>query len=81
MNLDSIVRIITNEIMNGVLVGAPPRKLRIIFYRMIMANNLLRLKSKKFDAELMKQIIRCSVSDSERNVGVDSPILEVVVPY
>ena len=81
MNLNSIVNILSNEILNGVLSGAPPRKLRIIFYRMILANNLLRLKSKKFDAELMKQIIRCSVSDSERNDGVDSSILEIVVPY
>lgn len=81
MNLNSIVSIFSNEILNGVLAGAPPRKLRIIFYRMILANNLLRLKSKKFDAELMKHITRCSVSDSERNDGVDSSILEIVVPY
>lgn len=80
-NLDSIVKIIANEISTGVLVGAPPRKLRIIFYRMILANNLLRLKNQKFDTELMSQIIRRSVSASDKNDKTDSSILDIVVPY
>lgn len=81
-NIDAIISILKREIDKGSLNSEPPRKLRIIFYRMLLANNLLTLKSEPFDAELMSQIVEASIS-SKASTGTHNQfsLLNVVVPY
>lgn len=81
-NIDAIISILKRAIDKGSLNSEPPRKLRIIFYRMLLANNLLTLRSEPFDTKLMSQIIEESIS-SKASTGTlnQLPLLKVVVPY
>lgn len=81
LNVDGIVKILADLVRNGNLNKLPPRKLRIIFYRMVLANNLLRVRGEKFNADLMVEVINASIRGTSSEQRLDSPILDVVVPY
>lgn len=81
LNVDGIVKILTDSVTRHNLSVAPPRKLRIIFYRLVLANNLLRLREEKFDKGLMVGIIKASMRGATPEERLDYPILDIVVPY
>lgn len=58
-----------------------PRQMKIIFYRLILANNLLSARSQDHEGGIYRNIIGYSLNSSDHRVYESTNISTIVVPY
>lgn len=64
--------------------GLTPRKIRIIYYRLLFANNIMASGEALITTETLNEIIRLSISNNHSDVDIDiagSDVVGMVVPY
>lgn len=73
---------IKDAITDGELGNATPRELRVLFYRLVLLNNMLYDRRIRFTPEMATEIISRSIGKSagQLNENVDA-IIESAIPY
>lgn len=82
---DKVIEEIFREyLMSKEVKDLTPRKIRIIYHRLLFANNILAARKQRVDEDLLRQVMKISISDDK--IGCDQEakhrdVLETVVPY
>lgn len=66
------------------IVGLTPRKIRIIYYRLLFANNIMASGEALIKEETLEEIIKFSIKKDHSNSDIDiagSDVVDMVVPY
>lgn len=66
------------------IVGLTPRKIRIIYYRLLFANNIMASGEALIKGETLDKIIQLSINDNHPNSDIDaagSDVIDMAVPY
>ena len=69
---------------NNKIVELTPRKIRIIYYRLLFANNIMASGKALIKEETLDKIIKLSLNDDFSNFDIDtagSDVVGMVVPY
>lgn len=71
-------------LQNNKIEELTPRKIRIIYYRLLFANNIIATGKGTVKGETLKQIIDLSLQEEVHNIDIDiaaSDVIGMVVPY
>lgn len=66
------------------IVGLTPRTIRIIYYRLLFANNIMASGEALIKEEILEKIIKLSINIDHSNLDIDtagSDVIDMVVPY
>ena len=66
------------------IVGLTPRKIRIIYYRLLFANNIMASGQALIKEETLEKIIKLSINIDHTNLDIEtagSDVIDMVVPY
>ena len=66
------------------ITGLTPRKIRIIYYRLLFANNIMASGEALIKDETLDKIIQLSISDDHSDFEIEiagSDVVGMVVPY
>ena len=66
------------------IVGLTPRTIRIIYYRLLFANNIMASGEALITEETLEKIIKLSINIDHSNSDIDtagSDVIDMVVPY
>lgn len=77
-------KLLSKYLQDNKIEELTPRKIRIIFYRLQFANNIIAAGSGTITEEILKQIIALSLDSTITNTDIDtaySDVIGTVVPY
>ena len=66
------------------IVGLTPRAIRIIYYRLLFANNIMASGEALIKEETLEKIIKLSIHIDHSNLDIEtagSDVIDMVVPY
>lgn len=75
---------LSNYLKENNIAGLTPRKIRIIYYRLLLANNIMASAEALIKNETLNKIIQLSISDDHSDFDIDiagSDVVGMVVPY
>ena len=77
-------KLLSKYLQDNKIEELTPRKIRIIFYRLQFANNIIAASAGTITEDIMKQIITLSIDSTITNTDIDtaySDVIGTVVPY
>lgn len=79
---DKLGKCLSKYLEENKIVGLTPRKIRIIYYRLLFANNIMASVNTLIKEETLNEIIRLSISEGHSDIDIaGSDVVDMVVPY